>query len=142
MRVPYKYPYLSIFIIGYYLLEHEGYYYRLKEYFGFFKSDSISYVVQLNQHNFDTMTKAPGRKAIIYIHKDYQEEHITEFQKIARKYKEKLRSSLLFGEVMCDERIEICLNSPIPSLLYLNEGKIIKSFSGSVDKKVIKRLIK
>lgn len=142
MRVPYKYPYLSIFIIGYYLLEHEGYYYRIKEFFGYSDNEAISYVVELNLDNIGMRTKAPGRKAVVYAYQQYQEEEIKTFAKIARKYKEKLRSPLVFGEIQCTEEIEICKSADKPFLAFVNEGVVTKISKGVIEKKKVKNLIK
>ena len=142
MRLPYKYPYLSIFIVGYYLLEHEGYYYKLKKHFGYSDPDNISYVIKFDQNNLDLMTKAPGRKVVVYAHESLKENEMKLYSKIAKRYKETLRSPIIFGEMLCNDEIEVCRSSSRPFLMLFHEGKIERITEGVVDKKKIKHIIK
>ena len=143
MKLPYKYPYVSIFIVSYYLLEHEGYYYKLRDYFGYPTTTEISSLVSLTSSNFDSITKAPGRKSLIFLNRSSEQTQKSEFNRIARKYKEKLRSPILFAETTCEESLRVCDKEySLFSLLLLNEGEVTKSTSDPVSKKAVKRMLK
>ena len=142
MRAPYKYPYLSIFILGYYFLEHEGYYYKLRNYFGYSETDEVNYVVSMTDKNFDGITKAPGRKSIVFFHNNKNQQEMQEFKNLARKAKENLRSALVFGEFLCEGEKLLCNNLETPSVLMLSEGNVVNTYSGPIQKKKLKKLLK
>jgi hypothetical protein len=142
MRAPYKYPYLSIFILSYYFLEHEGYYYKLKKYFGSSENTSASYIIRFNDENFSSLAKAPGRKALVYFYDSPDESQILALQKIARSYKEKLRSPIIFADVQCGKGLGVCENVPRPCLAFFHEGDMIKRTNEQISKKVVKKILK
>jgi thioredoxin-like negative regulator of GroEL len=141
MRAPYKYPYLSIFILGYYFLEHEGYYYRIRSLFGYSETDDVSYVISMNQDNFNSMTKVPGRKSLIYFYKQIDQQHLIEFKKVAKKSKEKLRSPVVFGEVNCEYARDVCDKLNLPTFAFLVQGNVLDYYNGVVEKRKIVKFL-
>lgn len=145
MRVPYKYPYVSMFIISYYLLEHQGYYYKLRKYFGYKEIDEIDFIVRLNQEKFRKMAHGTDRKMLVYCGEREEEEEVyRNFNKAARTAKEKKRSPVVFSYLNCQKDMEMCmkLNSKVPSMTYLYEGEIVKTFDGPFTKRKILKFLK
>mmetsp|Transcript_12965 Transcript_12965/g.24080 ORF Transcript_12965/g.24080 Transcript_12965/m.24080 type:complete len:150 (+) Transcript_12965:1258-1707(+) len=142
----YKYPYLSIFIVSYYLLEHQGYYYSLRRLFGYAEQDDVNYLVPINKSAFTQLAKAPDRKFILALHSgSTASEALAEAKKAAKKAKERKCSPVLFGEVDCDLEGEFCreLGYKSPSEIVLVEGgKVSQSLTGEIDKKKILKLMK
>lgn len=142
MRAPYKYPYISIFILGYYFLEHEGYYYKLRSFFGYSVDEKINYVISLEKGGSTNLTKAPGRKSLIHYWDVQNAEHSEIFKKLARSYKEKLRSPLIFADKPCSPDDEICKQHFKPFIAYYFEGTVQSTLDGEFNKKKIKKFIK
>ena len=158
MKAPYKYPYISIFILSYYFLEHEGYYYKLRSYFGYSVDDKINYVISIKDDNLQNIIQAPGRKAIVYYsgssrasqtelpktagNASSEDSQSEIFKKLARSYKEKLRSPLLFAEKPCTPNEELCSKYTTPFLAYYFEGKFKSVWTGEFTKKKVKKSIR
>lgn len=145
MKAPYKYPYISMFIIGYYFLEHQGYYYKLRKYFGYPEVDEISYLVNLNPEKISKIGSIPNRLMLIYGHKNADEQHLHEMKSVARKCKEKKRSQIIFGEIDCDEYPDTCKGLGFvkdENLAFIKEGKVITDYSGPFLKPKILKFIR
>lgn len=158
MKAPYKYPYISIFILSYYLLEHEGYYYKLRNYFGYSVDSKVNYVIPIKDENLPNIIKAPGRKAVVYYSSNSQavpteeskklenspsEDSQSEiYKKLARSYKEKLRSPLIFAEKACTTTEELCTKYAAPFLAFFFEGSLKSVSTGEFSKKKVKKSIR
>ncbi|CAG9311941.1 unnamed protein product [Blepharisma stoltei] len=145
MKAPYKYPYISMFVIGYYFLEHQGYYYKLRKYFGYPEVDEINYVVSMTPEKLVKLGKVPNRLMLLYCYQNEKEEEIKEIKSVARKSKEKKRSPILFGEINCKENDQACKEMSLksfPSLVLLKEGQSIGDYTGPLIKNKIMKFIK
>jgi len=143
MKAPYKYPYLSIFILGYYFLEHEGYYYKLRKYIGYPEVDEINYVVSLDDQKLSKLSSASNREMLLYCYTNPDQTHLSQLNKAAEKAKVKKRSPVLFGELDCTENT--CQNlgvSSLPALVYLKEGTPTAYYTNSLEKKKILKFLK
>ena len=143
MRAPYKYPYISIFIIGYYLLEHQGYYYRLRKYLGYKEVDEIDYVVHLDLEKFNKLAAGPSRRMLMHCYTESHEVTQRVFNKTAMKAKEKQRSPVIFSDVDCREQTALCqqLHAVCPSMLYVVDKTPQQVFEGPFHKKKILKFL-
>lgn len=64
VSLPYKYPYLTIFIVGYYIFEHLGYYYKIRNWLGFKEVNEISYLVPFTSETYGKLSS----RAPIFLH--------------------------------------------------------------------------
>lgn len=142
----YKYPYLSIFIVGYYLLEHQGYYYKLREIFGYSEDDEVNYLVPVNRQAFTQLAKAPDRKFMLLMRTDTsQPQALVEAKQAAKKAKERLCSPIIFGEVDCGADTEFCkeLGQQRPTeFVYVDGGKTREHLQGEIEKKTVLKFLK
>jgi hypothetical protein len=141
----YKYPYLSMFIVGYYLFEHQGYYYRLRELLGHAEDEEVNYLIPLNRQSFTQLAKAQDRKFMLLMHPgDAQAPALTEMKKAAKKAKERKCSPVLFGEVNCSNEAEFCseLGRVHPTeLIFVEKGQAKQALEGEIDKKKVLKFI-
>ena len=141
---PYKYPYLSIFILGYYFLEHQGYYYRLRSWMGYPEVDQINYLIKLTLDSFAKFSSVPNRKMFLYLHDTEDPALRNEFNKTARKAKEKKRSPVMFCEVDCSENRSLCCKIGIdkyPSFVVMNQDKVVGTYSGPFSKRKLLKFL-
>lgn len=139
MRLPYKYPYVSIFILGYYFLEHEGYYYKLRNYFGYSQKQNINYVITLADDSLQNLKNTPGRKTFVYYWRQKDDEKINFYQELARHFKEKYRSPIMFTERFCNEDEKICIENKTPFYAIMKEGEVLSVLQGDIEKKGMKK---
>ena len=145
MQRPYKYPYLTVLILGYYWLEHEGYYYKIRDWLGYKEEDELSFVMPLGPQALAKLSAVPGRQIVVLSRNAKEEPVETEVRKAAKKAKERKQSPVLFGSVDCSQFSDFCKEkgwAEYPQLTYIRDGAQLRTFSGPFLKPKILKFIK
>ncbi len=100
VKLPYKYPYLTIFIVGYYTFEHLGYYYKIRRWLGYREVEKPSYLIQLSNESL-TRFNAMAPMFVHLLKGDVVGEEREMLEKAARKAKERKRSGVVYGTLDC-----------------------------------------
>ena len=144
MRAPYKYPYISIFIVSYYLLEHEGYYYKLRSYLGYKEINEIDYVVHMDPEKYQKLSSGPNRTLLLHCFSQFNSESARVFNVAAMKAKERKRSPVIFGDIDCSAYGDLCasLSDVVPSAVLVRNQAPVSAYTGQFNKRKLLKLVK
>lgn len=145
MRRPYKYPYLTVLILGYYWLEHEGYYYKIRGWLGYKDDEELSYVMPLGPQSLDKLRAIPGRQLLLLTSAHSDPALDSELRKAAKKAKERKQSPVIFSTFNCQEFSTYCQEQAWgeqPQLNYIHSGAVRQTFAGPFLKQKILKFLK
>jgi hypothetical protein len=101
VKLPYKYPYLTVFIVGYYTFEHLGYYYKIRKWLGYKEVEKPSYLIDLTDASLGRLN-AMAPMFVWLSQNAVTGETREELEKAARKAKERKRSGVIYGAIDCN----------------------------------------
>jgi hypothetical protein len=71
--------------------------------------------------------------------KEKDEAYMDNYMKLARHFKEKYRSPIMFTERFCSENDLVCKENTSPFYVTMKDGQILEVLSGQLDKKNFKK---
>lgn len=112
---------------------------------GYPEIDQINYLIKLTLDSFNRLSSVPNRKIFLYLYNSEDSALRNEFNKTARKAKEKKRSPVMFCEVDCSSEKPLCEKLSIlkyPSFAILNQDKVMSTYSGPYSKRKLLKFLR